>query len=186
MEAQDHTLTQRKQEDRKREIVRVLSEGDSRTEACYAAQISRQTLYNWLREDEAFAHEVRMAEEEAASLIEGVLFRCARKAEFDPRYQRSLKLYLERRDRRLEKRQQERRRKKAEDRAAEARRKKAAERASSPLRKHLAALKEKEKQYAWLRGEAPPPPDIGARAPSQPGQPTQHGTPTPGTPTPRP
>jgi hypothetical protein len=52
--------------------------------------IGRTTVYEWMREDAAFADDVDKARDEGAGVLEEVLDKCAAKAMSDPRYQTSL------------------------------------------------------------------------------------------------
>lgn len=99
---QKQTLWDRKRAERMECLLSNLANGNSRARSCEYAGLSRQAFYDWLRHDADFAWRVEMAELEATSEAESVLFACAMMAEEDPRYQRSLKLYLERQDRRRE------------------------------------------------------------------------------------
>lgn len=121
-DAGNQTLWDHKRKESMEHILGNLASGNSRARSCDYALVSRQTFYDWLKQDKDFAWRVELAEAEAASEAEAVLFRCALKAEEDPRFQRSLKLYLERQDKRRERllaRQDEERRREQE--AAQAR-----------------------------------------------------------------
>lgn len=101
-EEDQQTLWEFKRKDSMECILRNLANGNSRARSCDYACVSRQTFYDWLKQDQDFAWRVQLSELDAASDAEAVLFRCALRAEEDPRYQRSLKLYLERQDKRRE------------------------------------------------------------------------------------
>ena len=83
-------------------IAEGIARGLTITEACHTSDVSRQTFYNWLDTDEAFRRHISYAEEEASSILEASLHKCADKAEEDPRYQRSLIYLLQHRERRRE------------------------------------------------------------------------------------
>ncbi|HET6566654.1 MAG TPA: hypothetical protein VFG50_01735 [Rhodothermales bacterium] len=161
MEAQ-HTTTPEDQQtlwDHKRKesmdlILGNLAEGNSRARSCDYSQVSRQTFYDWLKQDKDFAWRVELAELEAASHAEAVLFRCAMKAEEDPRFQRSLQLYLDRQDKRRERllaAQEERRRQEQQAEEAKAeeqrRREEKARRAREREQRREEAVRARDREF---------------------------------------
>jgi hypothetical protein len=101
MEAETDSLWDVKRKDAEETLLANLAQGLSVTDACQCAVVSRSAFYNWMKEED-FAWRVEMAHYEAASLAEEKLLDCAMNADEDPRYQRSLKLYLDRQDARRE------------------------------------------------------------------------------------
>ena len=90
----DEAMTDRVRARKRAVILQSLEQGSSRTDASKAAGICRRTLYNWMEADAAFREAVDDAELAAVETVEDVAFRCATKAEDDPRYQTSMLFWL--------------------------------------------------------------------------------------------
>lgn len=75
-------------------IIKSLSDGASVVVACEAAGISRQTFYDWMERD-VFRERVEKTRLELVKTVQSVALACALKAENDPRYQASLRTWLQ-------------------------------------------------------------------------------------------
>lgn len=75
-------------------LILAASKGCTIEQAAEAAAMKPRTLKDWLAKYPDFRKAWDEAKKVSVEAVEGVLYRCALKAEFDPRYQASLFTFL--------------------------------------------------------------------------------------------